>query len=229
MAADEVVGAAVGSGGADVAGVGVEVQPPAVFVDEAVVESAEQDQVGQAGRAAVGPMGEVVAVAPGRGPVAPGESAVLSRSSTARRSAVGTTRLSRPMSRGWLREPSTTGMMPASQASRRAVSAQIGSPGWRSRAGPPGRSGSPRPASTSLMRSACHRRRRRRCWRSEPPRPRHPPPVAPPPGVLPRRGVVAVCAGRPRPRRRCRRRCLVGSPASACRSGVGWGLAGWGR
>ncbi len=173
VAADEVVGAAVGSGGADVDRCGGR------GVAASRIRARGCGGTRRAGSGWPGRWGR-------RGPNGvrwwqshqlggrsqPGNRHVLSRSSTARRSAVGTTRVSRPMSRGWLREPSRTGMMPASQASRRAVSAQIGSPGWPSSAGPPGRSGSPRPASTSLMRSVSLSPEPRRRWRSEPPRPR---------------------------------------------------------
>jgi hypothetical protein len=46
------------------------VELPAVLVDGAVVDAAQQDQVVEAGRAAVEPMVEVVGVGPGRRAVA---------------------------------------------------------------------------------------------------------------------------------------------------------------
>jgi hypothetical protein len=58
----------------------------------------------------------------------PGNAHPPSRRITARRIAVGTVRLVRPTSSDSLREPSTTGMIPASRAIRRAISALIGPP-----------------------------------------------------------------------------------------------------
>src|SRR5690606_29131994 len=65
---------AVGEGDLDGAG-GQELDVPALEVDAVVVLAAEQDQVGQAGGAAVFPVVDVVAFAPVRGAVAAGEPA----------------------------------------------------------------------------------------------------------------------------------------------------------
>jgi hypothetical protein len=53
----------------------LEVDVPAVFVYEGVVAAAEQDQVGQGGGSAVGPVPDVVRVGPRRRPVAEREAA----------------------------------------------------------------------------------------------------------------------------------------------------------
>lgn len=46
---------------------------PSSFVDEDVMMTAEQDQIVDAGNATVGPMVEVMDIAPMREPIAPGE------------------------------------------------------------------------------------------------------------------------------------------------------------
>ena len=52
-----------------------DVHRPPLMVDDPVVVGAEQDEVAQRGHPAVGPVGDVVGVAPGRGAVAAGEGA----------------------------------------------------------------------------------------------------------------------------------------------------------
>src|SRR5687767_14813843 len=64
--------ASVGWGGGEVA-VGAAGQLPAALVDRPVVGPADQGQVGQVGGAAVQPVQEMMAFAPGQGPVTVGE------------------------------------------------------------------------------------------------------------------------------------------------------------
>jgi hypothetical protein len=57
----------VGRGGGEVA-VGISVEPPAALMDGPVVGSADQDQVGQVGRAAVQPVDQMMGLTPGQRP-----------------------------------------------------------------------------------------------------------------------------------------------------------------
>jgi hypothetical protein len=72
--ADEqfAVGGFDGEGGG-----GVELEVPAVLVDQVVVSSAERDEVVELGGAAVWPVPDVVGLAPGRWPVAAGVAAAF--------------------------------------------------------------------------------------------------------------------------------------------------------
>jgi hypothetical protein len=73
--ADDVEWFAVWVVGGDDAGVVVEVDAPAAFVDEDVVASTEEDQVAEAGVSTVDPVFQVMGVAPGGRAVAAGEAA----------------------------------------------------------------------------------------------------------------------------------------------------------
>ena len=102
-----------------------------------MVVSAEQDGVGEAGVAAVGPGDDVVAVAPGRGPVAAGNAQPRSRRLSARRSDPVNRRWARPRSRTCPAAPRTAGMRWQSQARMRAAvadrmppSSRVACPSW---------------------------------------------------------------------------------------------------
>ena len=62
--AGQVVWASVGAPDPYLPGLVVELEAPVSFVDHAVMELAEQDQVGQAGQPAPGPEEDVMGVAP---------------------------------------------------------------------------------------------------------------------------------------------------------------------
>ena len=62
----------VGWGGREVA-VAAALQPPAAFVNGAMMSPAQQGQVGQVGGATVQPVNQVVGLTPGRRPIAAGE------------------------------------------------------------------------------------------------------------------------------------------------------------
>jgi hypothetical protein len=104
------------------------VDAPVGMVQQSVVTAAECHTVGEAGSSSLGPMNNVMNVAPaGRDSTArKGAAAVAQDHRTANRcrhDAAGTPDVER-----FTTEPSTTGMISASQAMRRAVSALIGPP-----------------------------------------------------------------------------------------------------
>src|SRR6266545_2647730 len=96
-----VLVAAGGWGEGGLAADRVAAQPPAAFVDGAVVDAAQQHQVVEAGRPTREPMVQVVGVGPGWGRSQPTAAQPPSRTARARRSAGGTTRVARPRSSSW--------------------------------------------------------------------------------------------------------------------------------
>ncbi len=91
--------------------------------------TAQQHHVVQGGLPPVGPVHDVVGVAPGMGQVQARNRHRWSLSTTARRRPAETTGVRRPTSRGSEGPPSTTGSTEASQARRRAVAGET-APTW---------------------------------------------------------------------------------------------------
>ena len=90
------------------------------------MRSTQQDEVPDGRVATVGPVHDVVRVAPGVRAVAAGEPAPAISNDHARRIEGGTTGVRRPTSSGSERPDSTTRITEASQASRRAASEPTG-------------------------------------------------------------------------------------------------------
>ena len=95
------------------------------LVHQPMVGRTQKDEVVERGLPAVGPVLDVMAVEPMGGGAQPGKRHPRSRLRSARRTAGGMLRVRRPTLSGSPLGPSTTGTIPASQHSRRAVSAAM--------------------------------------------------------------------------------------------------------
>jgi len=130
-----------------------EVSGQAPVVHEVVVVPAQQGRVGQVGGSAVEPVSQVVRVAPLGGHGAPGEGAAAVAQPQRLGRAGVKHRVVCPRSRTWLGPPSRTGMIAASQASRRTVPGASSVPA----SGPPRVAAAPSPArswSRSMLSSS---------------------------------------------------------------------------
>src|SRR5215216_4006802 len=101
--------------------VGAAGQPPAALVDRPMMGPAQQGQVGQVGGAAVEPVDQVVALAPGQRAVAVGEDTAAVADGQGGALGGVMTRLARPRSRGWRGAPPRVGGNTARAAWSRAV------------------------------------------------------------------------------------------------------------